>query len=193
MEIIPNSQANDQLQEEIADLERKFLLAKKVSLKKSIADLTSTNNTSSQLFMPSQTSNAPIQTFTAQSTPSAFGQFFEQLGGKEHFLPFMQEFRSIDIQHIRDIKRNKFKPGNIVKLSTSIRRTGEIAKNVKLGLSGSQNRDSGGGLHCRRRQEHCVAASFFSRIQANSSFPRPLGRSISTESCPRQVHRGPLC
>ena len=99
--------------------------------------------------------------FTAQSTPSAFGQFFEQQGGKEHFLPFMQEFRSIDIQHIRDIKRNKFKPGNIVKLSTSIRRTGEIAKNVKLDLS---------GLKIETREEDCTVADAKSIVSLLRSF-----------------------
>lgn len=48
----------------------------------------------------------------------------------------MREYRSVDIQYIRDIKKNKFKPENIMKLSTSVRRTREATKSLKIGTSG---------------------------------------------------------
>ena len=187
MEIIPNSQANDQLQEEIADLERKFLLAKKVSLKKSIADLTSTNNTSSQSSMPSQT-----------SSPDSDVHRSEHALGLRPILRATRWERIFPSIHARiSLHRHTTHPGH-KKKQVQARKHRETQHQHKKDrgdcqerqtrLIGSQNRDSGRGLHRRRRQEHCVAASFFSRIQANSSFPRPLGRSISTESCPRQVH-----
>ena len=48
----------------------------------------------------------------------------------------MHKYWSVDIQYIRDIKKNKFKLENIMKLSTSVRCTREVAKSLKIGTSG---------------------------------------------------------
>ena len=50
----------------------------------------------------------------------------------------MHKYRSVDIQYIRNIKKNKFKPENIMKLSTSVRRAKETAKSLKIGTSGPE-------------------------------------------------------
>ena len=67
---------------------------------------------------------------------SNFGLFYEHKGEESHLVPLMCEYRSVDIQYIPDIKKNKFKPENIMKLSTSVRRTREAAKSLKIGTSG---------------------------------------------------------
>ena len=61
----------------------------------------------------------------------------------------MREYRSVDIQYIWDIKRNKFKPENIMKLSTSVRRTREAAKGLKIGTN---------GLETEAKEEDCTTA-----------------------------------
>ncbi len=61
----------------------------------------------------------------------------------------MREYRSVDIQYIRDFKKNKFKPENIMKLSTSVRRTREAAKSLKIGTT---------GLEIEAREDDCTTA-----------------------------------
>ena len=55
-------------------------------------------------------------------------------------------YRSVDIQYIRDIKKNKFKPEN---LSTIVRRTREAAKSLKIGSN---------GLEIEAKEEDCTIA-----------------------------------
>ena len=61
----------------------------------------------------------------------------------------MREYWSMDIHYIRDIKKNKFKPENIMKLSTSVRRTREAAKSLRIGTS---------GLEIEAKEEDCTTA-----------------------------------
>ncbi len=59
----------------------------------------------------------------------------------------MHEYCSIDIQYIWDTKKNKFKPENIIKLSTSVRRTRETIKNFKPGTN---------WLEIEAKEENCT-------------------------------------
>ena len=61
----------------------------------------------------------------------------------------MYKYRSIDIQYIQDIKKNKFKPENIIKLSTSIRCTREAVKSLKISTS---------RLEIEAKEEDCTTA-----------------------------------
>lgn len=56
----------------------------------------------------------------------------------------------MDIQYIWNIKRNKFKSENIMKLNTSIRRTREAAKSLKIGTN---------GLETEAKEEDCTTAN----------------------------------
>lgn len=80
---------------------------------------------------------------------SNFGFFYEHKGEESHLVPLMREYRSVDIQYIRDIKKNKFKPENVMKLSTSVRRTREAAKSLKIGSN---------GLEIKAKKEDCTIA-----------------------------------
>ena len=122
-EIIPDSQ----LQNEVANLERQVLEAKKAALQKQLRTLTAAN--------PVPPTEDPVAQ-PGGARNYNFGLFYEHEGEESHLIPLMREYRSVDIQYIRDIKRNKFKPENIMKLSTSVRRTREAAKSLKIGTNG---------------------------------------------------------
>ena len=62
----------------------------------------------------------------------------------------MRKYRSMDIQYIRDIKKNKFKPENIMKLSTSVKHTREAAKRLRIGSS---------RLEIEAKKEDCTTAN----------------------------------
>ena len=70
-----------------------------------------------------------------ETKTSKFGLFYKHKDEKSHFIPLMRKYRSVDIQYIQDIKKNKFKLKNIIKLSTSIKRTRKAAKNLRIGTS----------------------------------------------------------
>lgn len=61
----------------------------------------------------------------------------------------MHKYWSVKIQYIRDIKNNKFKSENFIKLSTSVRRTKEAAKSLKMGTH---------SLDIKVKEEHCIIA-----------------------------------
>lgn len=67
---------------------------------------------------------------------SNFGLFDEHEGTESHLVFFMCEYCSVNIKYIWDINKNKFKPENIMKLSTSVKRTRKAAKSLKIGTSG---------------------------------------------------------
>ena len=135
-EIIPDSQ----LQNEVANLERQVLEAKKAALQKQLQTLAAAN--------PTPPTEAASVT-PGEARTSNFGLFYEHEGEESHLVPLMREYRSVDIQYIRDIKKNKFKPENIMKLSTSVRRTREAAKSLKIGTS---------GLEIEAKEEDCTTA-----------------------------------
>lgn len=64
-----------------------------------------------------------------------FGLFYKHEGKKSHFVPLIRKCYLVDIQYIRDIKKNKFKLKNIMKLSTSIQKIRKTAKSFKIGTS----------------------------------------------------------
>lgn len=55
----------------------------------------------------------------------------------------------MDTQYICDIKKNKFKSENIMKLSTSVKQTKEVAKNLKIGIN---------NLVIEAKEENCFIA-----------------------------------
>ena len=135
-ELVPDSQ----LQDEVASLERQVLEAKKAALQKQLQTLTAAN--------PAPPVGEPTAN-PREARNSNFGLFYEHEGEESHLVPLMREYRSVDIQYIRDIKRNKFKPENIMKLSTSVRRTKEAAKSLMIGTS---------GLEIEAKEEDCTTA-----------------------------------
>ena len=99
-ETIPDSQ----LQNEVASLERQVLEAKKPHYR---------NNSKAN---PTPSTEGPAAN-PAEAKTSNFGLFYEHEGEESHLVPLMREYGSVDIQYIRDIKKNKFKPENIMKLN----------------------------------------------------------------------------
>ena len=85
----------------------------------------------------------------AEAKTSNFGLFYKQEGKESHLVPLMREYRLVDIQYIRDIKKNKFKLENIMKLSTSVRHKREAAKSLKIGTN---------GLEIEAKKEDCTTA-----------------------------------
>ena len=110
------------LQNEVAGLERRVLEAKKAALQKQFQTLTAAN--------PAPPTERPVAN-QVEARNSNFWLFYEHEGEKSHFVSLMREYQSVDIQYIRDIKKNKFKPENIMKLSSSVRRK-TIATRVGL-------------------------------------------------------------
>ena len=115
LKMVPDSQL---LRDEDADLERQVLETRKAAFPKKLQMLTKKKQTDSY-----EAQIPPEKAGTAGITASKtnFGQFHEHQGEESQYIPFMREYRSIDIQYIRDINKNKFKLENIMKLSTSVR------------------------------------------------------------------------
>lgn len=67
---------------------------------------------------------------------SNFDMFYKHEGEKSHLVSFIYKYQLIDIQYICNIKKNKFKLENIMKLSTSIRYIREVAKSLKNDTNG---------------------------------------------------------
>ena len=114
--------------------------AKKAALQKKLQTHTAAN--------PTPLVEVPAANL-AEAKTSNFGLFYKHEGKESHLVPFMREYRLVDIQYIRDIKKNKFKPENIMKLSTSVRRTREAAKSLKIGTN---------GLEIEAKEEDCTTA-----------------------------------
>ncbi len=139
-EIVPDSQ----LQNEVASLERQVLEAKKAALRRQLQILTTINQG-----QPIEGPAANPGEARVETRNSNFGLFYEHEGEESHLVPYMREYWSVDIQYIRDIKKNKFKPENIMKLSTSVRRTREATKSPKIGTN---------GLEIEAKEENCTIA-----------------------------------
>ena len=131
---------NSQLRNELANLERQVLEAKKTALQEQLQTLTAANLT------PAIEQPAANQ---VEARNSNFGSFYEHKGEESHLMPLMRKYRSVVIQYIHDIKKNKFRPENIMKLSTSVRRTREVAKSLKIGTN---------GLEIDAKEEDCIVA-----------------------------------
>ena len=141
LEMVSDSRS---IRNEVADLERQVLKGRKTAFQKELQTLTKekqADSNAAQIF-PEEAGTAGIP-----APKSNFGQFYEHQGEESHYLLFMREYRSVDIQYIRDIKKNKFKPENIMKLSTSVRQTQEATKNLKLGIN---------GLKIEAKEEDCI-------------------------------------
>lgn len=111
----------------LARFERHVLDAKKAALQKQLQTLAAVNLTSSI--------EGPA-TNPTEARNSNFRFFYEHEGEESHLVPIMREYRLVDIQYNCAIKKNKFKPENIMMLSTSVRCTGEVVKSLKIGNIG---------------------------------------------------------
>ena len=137
-------------------MERQVLEAKKATLQKQLQVLTPVNLvllSMTNLVPPTAASPAiptgpPAANLGEAKNPN-FGLFYEHKGEKSHLVLLMRKYWSINILYIRDIKKNKFKPENIMKLSTSVRRTREAAKSLKIGTN---------GLEIEAKEEDCTIA-----------------------------------
>lgn len=65
-----------------------------------------------------------------------FDIFYKYEDEKSHLVPLIRKYRLVNIQYICDIKKNKFKSKNIMKFSTSVRRTRKAAKSLKINTNG---------------------------------------------------------
>ncbi len=135
-EIVPDSQ----LQNEVAKLERQVLEAKKAALQKQLQTLT--------LASTGTWAEEPAANPVGAKN-SNFGFFYQHEGEESHLVPLICEYWSVDIQYIRDINKNKFKPENIMKLITSVRPTREAAESWKIGMS---------GLEIEAKEKDCTTA-----------------------------------
>ena len=59
----------------------------------------------------------------------------------------MHKYWLVDIQYICNIKKKKFKPKNIMKLSTNIRHTKKATKSLKIDTN---------GLKIEAKEEDCI-------------------------------------
>ena len=78
----------------------------------------------------------------------------------------MRKYSLVDIQYIRNIKKNKFKPENIIKLSKKMRRTREVVKSLGIDT---------GGLEIEAKKEDYIMAD------AKSIIPLPQAFYIYTQ------------
>lgn len=62
----------------------------------------------------------------------------------------MRKYQLVDIQYICQNKKNKFKPKNIIKLITSIRRIREVTKSLKIIIN---------SLEIKFKEEDCTTAN----------------------------------
>lgn len=115
---------DSQLQNKVGNLEQQVLEAKKTALQNQLQTRTAAN--------PAPPAKQHVAN-PKEARNSNFGSFYEHKGEESYLVPFMREYRLVDIQYIRDIKKNKFKPENIMKLSTNVRRTKKAAKSLKIG------------------------------------------------------------
>lgn len=80
---------------------------------------------------------------------SNFDLFYEHEGGKSDLVPLIRKYWLVDIKYICNIKKNKIKPENVMKLSISVRRTREATKSLKIGTS---------VLKIEAKEEDCTTA-----------------------------------
>ena len=69
---------------------------------------------------------------------SIFDLLYTYEGEKSHLVVFMHKDQLMDIQYIRNIKKNKSKSKNIMKLNKSLRRTSKAAKSLEIGTNGQK-------------------------------------------------------
>lgn len=70
-----------------------------------------------------------------KSRNSNFELFYKYKSKESHLVLLIYEYWLVDIQYIQDIKKNKFKLENIIKLSTRIKHIREVGKSLKIGIS----------------------------------------------------------
>ena len=134
MELVPDSQ----LQNEVANLERQVLEAKKSSIVETTTD--------TSCCQPSITYRR-TDCQSKRDKDIKLWVVYKHESEESHLFPFMRKYRLVNIQYIRNIKKNKFKPENIMKLSSSVRRTREVAKSLKIGTS---------SLEIEAKEEDCT-------------------------------------
>ena len=131
--------------------------AKKATLQKQLQALTAaypilptmTNPvppTAASLILPMGAPTANLR----EAKNSNFGLFYDYKGEESHLIPFMHKYWLVNIQYIRDIKKNKFEPKKIIKLSTSIRHIKKAAKSLKIDTN---------DLEIKVKEEDCTIAN----------------------------------
>lgn len=63
-----------------------------------------------------------------------FGLFYKHKSEKSHLVFLICKYCLINIQYICNVKKNNFKPKNIIKLSISICQIKKAPKNLKIGI-----------------------------------------------------------
>lgn len=66
---------------------------------------------------------------------SNFSLIYKYKNEKSHLISFIQKYLLKNIQYICDIKKNKFKSENIIKLNNSIRYIRKAARSLKISIS----------------------------------------------------------
>lgn len=80
---------------------------------------------------------------------SNFNMFYEYKSEDSHLVPLIRKYQLVNIQYICDIKKNKLKTENIIKLSYNIRCTRKTAKSLKIGTN---------SLEIKAKEEDCTTA-----------------------------------
>lgn len=62
----------------------------------------------------------------------------------------MHKYLLVNIQYISNIKKNKFKPENIIKLTTNIKHIKKMAKSLKISIN---------NLEIKTKKEDCIIAN----------------------------------
>ena len=160
--------SDSQLQNKVANLEWQILKAKKAAQQKQLqvlvavnpVPLTAANLVPTTAASPETPMGAPAKNLE-ETKNSNFGLFYEHEGEGSHLVLFTRKYRPVNIQYIRDIKKNKFKPENIIKLSLSIRSTREAAKNLKIDTN---------SLEIETKKEDCIVADTKSIVPLLQAF-----------------------
>lgn len=107
---------NSQLQNEVTNLEQQSFRSKKSCITKATSNFYRSHQ------KLSTEENATNQEETKMKVKNLnFNIFYKYKGEKSHLISFIYKYQLVVIQDICNIKKNKFKPKNIMKLSTSIR------------------------------------------------------------------------
>ena len=76
-----------------------------------------------------------LEEIKVEAKNSNFNIFYKYKNEKSYLVHFIYKYQLINIQYIYNIKKNKFKLKNIIKLSTSIRHIKKAAKSLKININ----------------------------------------------------------
>lgn len=111
----------------MANLKRQVLVTKKIALQKQ-PQIFSTANPTTPIERPVINPN--------KRKRSNFGLIYKYKSEKSYLVRLIRGYCLVDIQYIYSIKKNKFNPKNIMKLSNSISRTKSKTKHLQIRTGG---------------------------------------------------------